>query len=92
MKAECFSKLDRNAEAITWYDKAIEVDDENAMIWNGKGNAYFNLETMRKPASASNAPSTSTQRPSIIISALSKLLLSMATSTMQSVWQEKRCE
>jgi tetratricopeptide (TPR) repeat protein len=44
MKAECLSNMHRYAEAITWYDKAIEIDDENALIWNGKGNAYYHNE------------------------------------------------
>lgn len=44
MKGECLSNLGKHADSITWYDKAIEIDDENAMIWNGKGNALYHLD------------------------------------------------
>nr|MDO8114460.1 tetratricopeptide repeat protein [Candidatus Sigynarchaeota archaeon] len=54
-KAECLANLGQSetlspeesqkleSESITWYDKALDIDDENELIWNGKGNALYHL-------------------------------------------------
>jgi tetratricopeptide (TPR) repeat protein len=44
MKAECLVNLGKLAEAVPWYDKALEIDDDNPITWNGKGNALYHLE------------------------------------------------
>ncbi len=38
-KGYALYKLGKNDEAITCYDKAIEIDPNSASAWNNKGNA-----------------------------------------------------
>jgi len=48
MKAECLANIGSNENAIAFYDKALEIDDDNALIWNGKGNALYHLDDFAK--------------------------------------------
>ena len=47
-KAECLQSLEKHYEAIKWYDKAIELDEENPLPWNGKGVSLFEIEDYNK--------------------------------------------
>ncbi|MFX0100307.1 MAG: tetratricopeptide repeat protein [Candidatus Hodarchaeota archaeon] len=42
-KAECLQRLERYKESIEFYDKALEIDEEDDMAWNGKGYSLFQL-------------------------------------------------
>jgi tetratricopeptide (TPR) repeat protein len=48
MKAECLQSLNRLEEAVAYYDKSIEIDDENPLIWNGKGNTFYHMDEFAK--------------------------------------------
>ena len=42
-KAECLQGLKRYPESIEFYDKTLEIDEEDDMVWNGKGYSLFQL-------------------------------------------------
>ncbi|MHA1683151.1 MAG: tetratricopeptide repeat protein [Promethearchaeota archaeon] len=46
--AECLQALGRYEESLDSYDKALELDEENDLFWNGKGVSLFYLREYGK--------------------------------------------
>ncbi len=42
-KAECLQKMEKYDASLYWYDKALEIDEDDDFAWNGKGFSYFHL-------------------------------------------------
>ena len=40
----CYLRLDKNEEAIHWFDKAIKADEKDAFPYYNKGVAYYKLK------------------------------------------------